>query len=521
MTDLRADTVIIGAGVAGLTTALQLARGRQLAQGSEQAQGSRRCVVLSAGPLQPQHCTSSVSATAWAQGGIAAAVGPDDHPTLHAQDTIAAGAGLGDEHVARAITAAAPQAIDWVAGLGAAFDREDDGALRLGLEGAHGRHRIVHADGDGTGRELLRALVRAARAHEGITVLEGARAQRILLDANGHVQGLVVRAGGRTRVLAAGQVVLATGGVGGLYAQTTNPLGSRGQGLAMAARVGARMRDMEMVQFHPTALDVGADPMPLISEALRGAGALLVLDDGQPLLADPLAPRDVVSRAVHAARSAGQGVFLDARQSITPDIDIRFPTVAATCRTMGIDPTADLIPVGAAAHYHMGGVAVDLRGRSSVPGLWAVGEVASTGLHGANRLASNSLLEGLVCGRWVAEDLCSSLADGGRAPAAPANRPLPAHPTLRRLSPQNLMELRRLMSQHVAVERDGVGLRQALSCLGGRVGDAGVEFVDDVTLVAFLVTQSALRREGSLGAHTRTDETHEENCRTSQVSYAA
>ena len=498
--------VIVGSGLAGLLTALQLA--------------PAPCVVLTTGPL------GSDSSTGLAQGGIAAALAPGDSPALHALDTLAAGAGLTDPAVAERITAAAAEAVGHLAGLGTRFDRDPDGTLMLGLEGAHRRHRIVHAGGDATGREVLRALVTATRRTPSVTVLEHTRALRILAE-DGAVLGIVVsHRGGPPTVLHTGQVVLATGGVGGLYEHSTNPAASRGQGLALAARAGATLRDVELVQFHPTALDTGIAPMPLVSEAVRGAGARLVDERGHDLAGDPLAARDVVARAVAEQLRDGGRVYLDTRE--VPDFAGRFPTVTAACRATGIDPARDLVPVRPAAHYHMGGVAVDRHGRTDVSGLWAVGEVASTGLHGANRLASNSLLEAAVSARWVAQDLAGHRPlrrTSARLPS-PAWHPSPAHPSPAwHSSParhatsdlasgpgptidnpasraMDLGELRSVVSGAVGLLRDGATLAAAVDRLHA-AHRAAPE--DDDALVALLLATAALRREESRGAHQRTD----------------
>lgn len=453
-------------------------------------------MVLTTGALA-EHTSSDL-----AQGGIAAAVGFGDTPLLHALDTMHAGAGLCEPEVVEAVTAAAPEAIGYLEHLGVEFDRTATGERQLGLEGAHGRHRIVHSGGDATGHAVMRAVVRAVRRTPTITVIENARALR-LVTRGGAVHGVVIDVAGSAEVIETARVVLATGGIGGLFAHTTNPPGSRGQGLALAARAGAVLRDLEMVQFHPTALDVGIDPMPLVSEAVRGAGAVLRDEEtGARLLADDLAARDVVSRAVAAH---GGRVLLDTTEALGPHVDARFPTVAASCRAAGIDPATTPIPVRPAAHYHMGGVQVDRHGRTTVPGLWAVGEVASTGLHGANRLASNSLLEAVVCGGWVAEDL---LGPGGTAPettsigsdlpAMPLSHPSPT-------PPHELAALRELMSSHLGVTRTTGGLEDLRRLTARRIARAGADVIDDATLVAFLLTISALRRTESLGAHQRLD----------------
>ncbi|GAB4066372.1 L-aspartate oxidase [Ancylobacter sonchi] len=470
--------VVIGGGIAGLSTALRLA-----------ATGLKVTLAV-AGPLGAKDSLHS-AATFWAQGGIAAALGADDRPDLHAIDTLTAGAGLSEPDVARRVAGAAPAAIDWLVSLATPFDRDAGGALALGLEAAHSRRRIVHAEGDGTGRVVLQTLITAVRACPSITLMEGARATALIKDAQGRIAGVALRdAEGQAFDLAARAVVLATGGLGALYASTTNPLGATGSGLALAARAGAVMRDMEFVQFHPTAIACGADPMPLATEALRGEGARLINDRGERFMTDipgaELAPRDVVARAIFAELAAGRRVVLDARLK---DVERRFPGVVALCRANGLDPLRDPIPVRPAAHYHMGGVEVDAIGRTALPGLWACGEVAATGLHGANRLASNSLLEALAYASWIAADIAGearAISTPGAPPAIPAIAPPP--------SPA----LRQLMDRQVGVVRERAGLSDAVATLAG-AGD------DDAARVALMIATLALARTESRGGHFRAD----------------
>ncbi|HEY1944170.1 MAG TPA: L-aspartate oxidase, partial [Roseiarcus sp.] len=430
--------------------------------------------------------------TAWAQGGLAAAIGEDDSADLHAADTLAAGDGLCDERIARRYSAAAPAAIEALTALGVRFDRLADGRFGLGLEAAHSRRRIVHAGGDATGRELLRALAEAARRTPSIQFLEGVEARRLIVE-DGVVCGVAARGAGGDLVFATQAVVLATGGVGALYDVSTNPLGGVGQGLALAARAGARLADLEFVQFHPTALDVGARPAPLVSEAVRGEGAILVDDSGERFMTDvpggELAPRDVVARAVWRRAKEGRRVFLDARRALGPSFAARFPAIAAICAQHGIDPSRDLVPIQAAEHFHMGGVEVDGAGRSSLAGLWACGEVACTGLHGANRLASNSLMEAAVFAKWVAEDI------DGAAPVSRAVRPVlgPSTPS------QNAFQVRSILSRAAGVERNAEELRRGISALLPLAAAA------DSAAVALAICVAALRREESRGAHARTD----------------
>ena len=465
--------VVVGAGVAGLSLALRLA--------------PRPVTLVTAVPL------GFGTATGWAQGGIAAAIGADDAPDLHAADTEAAGAGLSEPEVALRVASAAPGLIAWLVEKGIGFDRDAEGALALGLEAAHGRRRIVRARGDATGRAVLEGLVRAVTATPSIEVLV-ASARALMQDSNGAVRGVVCERDGASFRLPARAVVLATGGIGGLYASTTNPLGATGQGLLLGARAGALLRDLEFVQFHPTAIAAGSDPMPLATEALRGEGARLVDQHGAPVMAGisggDLAPRDVVARAIFQAQSRGARVTLDARAARVAE---RFPTVAGLCAQAGIDPARQPIPVRPAAHYHMGGILVDAAGRSSVPGLYACGEVASTGLHGANRLASNSLLEALAYSVWIAEALATEDAPISRGAAMPEARPA-------RAGVDALAEVRWVMEADVGVVRDSVGLARAAARLS-HLADQGSE----AALTGLMIAVSALSRRESRGAHWRAD----------------
>ena len=341
--------VIIGAGIAGLMTALHLA--------------PRPVLLVSKGLVGAE------GSTLWAQGGLAAAIGVDDGADLHAADTLAAGDGLCDRQVVQRFTEAAPGAIEALVRLGVGFDYEAGGGLALGLEAAHSRRRIVHAGGDATGREIMRALVAAARRTRSIEILEGVEARR-LLAADNRVRGVVAVGARGAAILASDRIVIATGGVGGLYEFSTNPRGSFGQGLALAAHAGAEMADLEFVQFHPTALDGLARPAPLVSEAVRGEGAILIDETGERFMAGvagaELAPRDVVARTIWRRLGEGHRVYLDARGALGERFATRFPLIAELCAQAGIDPAREPIPVRPAAHYHMGGVAVDAEGRSSI-----------------------------------------------------------------------------------------------------------------------------------------------------------
>lgn len=486
----KQDILIIGAGVAGLYTALKLA--------------PRPVTVVTARPL------GEGASSPWAQGGMAAAVGSDDTPNLHLADTVGAGAGLVDPEAAHVLVTAGPAAVEDLQRYGVKFDKNADGSFKLGREAAHCRNRIVHATGDQAGAAIMDALIHAAQKSDHITILERIVIEDLLVDDNGAVGGALAYdvARGERVLMKAGATVLATGGLGGLFAVTTNPVQAQGHGLAFAARAGALIRDPEFVQFHPTALDIGADPAPLATEALRGEGAELVNRDGRAFMGDyhvkrDLAPRDVVARAVEAERRAGRGAFLDARDAVGAMFPEAFPTVFAACRAAGIDPRTELMPVAPAAHYHMGGVATDLDGRASVDGLFAVGEVASTGVHGANRLASNSLLEAVVFGARIADILCEDEIPAPVNPRAPEDRlALPPKP-----APAAIMKrMRRAMSEGCALLRSEESLNGVLDVFDD-INEVGVmtSGLRSALIAAELIVQGALSREESRGGHYRTD----------------
>ncbi len=494
---IASDVVVVGSGVAGLTAALGLL--------------PRRVTVLTKTEL-------AGGSSRWAQGGVAAAMGLDDSPGLHAEDTVAAGAGLGDRAVIDALTAEGPERIRRLMELGARFDRGLDGGLLLGREGAHSRRRILHAGGDATGHEMVRALIAEVRRHPRVELHEWVFALD-LVTAGERVVGVLARhPSGRTVFHRGRAVVLATGGFGQLYERTTNPVEATGDGLAMAARAGARLADLEMVQFHPTALDAGGglESLPLVTEALRGEGAILVDENGERFMLGvcpraELGPRDVVARAIRSRQQAGREVFLDASQAVGAAFPQRFPTVWESCRGLGLDPRRQPIPVTPAAHYAMAGIAVDLQGRSSLPGLWACGEVTATGVHGANRLASNSLLEALVFGARVADDL------GGQAGLEAAPR-VPSEEVVWRETQDRgevgdaeraRAEIRRIMWQHVGLERHSRGLEKALARLdrvaAPRPDSTRAGETRNLLTLGRLVAAAALARRESRGAHYRTD----------------
>lgn len=479
--------IVIGGGIAGLATALRLA--------------PMPVVLITASPL------GSGAATALAQGGIAAALGDDDHPRLHADDTLAAAAGLGDAEVAQRVAGAGPAAIAWLLEQGIGFDLSGDGnEIALGLEAAHSRRRIVHAGGDRTGRRVIDGLTSAVRATPSIEILDG-RVIDLAMTANGRAAGVVwLPANGRqasdSALLPGRGVVLAAGGIGGLYAHTTNPVAAIGTGLALAARAGAVLRDLEFVQFHPTAVTIGQDPMPLATEALRGEGAILVNARGERFMEGvpgaELAPRDIVANAVFRQIAAGERVFLDTRPALSKTVHTRFPGFSALCASGGLDPACEPIPIRPAAHYHMGGIKVGASGQTTVPGLWACGEVASTGLHGANRLASNSLLEAVAQSAWIAEDI------KGNAGLETGH----LKPMLRTPSPGQIhASLRRQMDHDVGVVRDAVGLQRAVRGFWSALKEAHTRPAEgpDAVLAALLIAVSAERRRESRGAHQRAD----------------
>ncbi|MCK1385694.1 L-aspartate oxidase [Bradyrhizobium sp. 21] len=484
------DVVIVGGGLAGLFCALKLA--------------PRPVRLISAAPL------GQGASSAWAQGGIAAAVADGDTPEAHAADTIAVGGGIVDETVALGIAREAAPRIHDLLAYGVPFDRDLEGRLAVGREAAHSARRIVHVQGDGAGAAIIAALSDAVRRTPSIRLIEGFVAEALLTE-DGAVTGLQLRQAGnsaaRPVLLASRAVVLATGGIGHLYSVTTNPPEASGSGLAIAARAGALIADPEFVQFHPTAIMVGRDPAPLATEALRGEGATLINRHGERFMAArhplaELAPRDIVARGVFAEIAAGRGAFLDARQALGTRFAAKFPTVHASCIAAGIDPATQAIPIAPAAHYHMGGIAVDARGRSSIDGLWAGGEVSSTGAHGANRLASNSLLEAVVYAARIADDIA------GRTIPSPARLP-DALVTSRAGAPDAaaVKRLRTTMGAHVGVIRDGDGLAEAVRSFAALEREATSIAVRNIATSALLVAASAWNRRESRGAHFRSDHT--------------
>jgi len=484
----RGGVVIVGAGLAGLFTALKLA--------------PLPVTVISAARF------GEGASSLWAQAGIAAAIAEGDSPEQHAADTIRAGAGIVDEKIAHLLACEARNRVEDLLRYGVPFDKDLEGRFSLGREAAHGQNRILHVKGDTAGRAIMAALVEAARRTPSITVLEGFAASDLVVH-DARVKGVeLTAADGRVFILPACGVVLATGGIGQLYAITTNPREARGEGIAIAARAGAVIADAEFVQFHPTAINIGRDPAPLATEALRGEGALLINARGERFMRavhddGELAPRDVVARAVYREIVSGRGAFLDCRP-LGAKLKEHFPTVFASCIAAGVDPTREPIPVAAAAHYHMGGILTDARGRSTVGALWACGEVASTGAHGANRLASNSLLEAVVFGARVADDIAASL------PAAETEHRLEPHASRATAhggdSTKAEQALRLAMTAGVGVIRDETSLGRALGTIMALEGEScGDRRLANMLTTAKLIAAAALLRKESRGAHFRTD----------------
>ncbi len=501
---VETDVVVVGSGIAGLTTALHLSR-----------ESSLRVLLVTKDVL-------AAGSTRWAQGGIAAALGLGDSPDQHFADTIVAGAGVCDERAVRTLVREGPAAVRELAQMGARFDLALDGELSLTREGGHHRDRIAHAGGDATGAEIERALLTRVLDATGVEVIEHALLLDLLTTPTGEVAGLTLHVMGEGErdgvgAVRARAVVLATGGIGQVYASTTNPSVSTGDGVAAALRAGAVVRDLEFVQFHPTVAWLGPrsrGQQPLVSEAVRGEGAFLVDDAGERFmrgqheLAD-LAPRDVVAKAIlRRMRATGaEHVWLDARHFGAEKWRVRFPTIYATLLALGVDPVTDLIPVVPACHYASGGVRTDPSGESSVRGLFVCGEAACTGVHGANRLASNSLLEGLVFGHRIAATLIARLGVPA-PPAAALASPPPAGALLREAARPQLQQL---MTRDAGVLRDDKGLTLATEGLAALVdldgGEPGTEAWETTNLltVAAALTVAALRRTETRGTHWRDD----------------
>ncbi|MGR1582886.1 L-aspartate oxidase [Thalassobius sp. S69A] len=482
--------IIVGAGLGALYAALDLAP---------------MPVVM----ISPEILGEGAS-SAWAQGGVAAAMALKDSPQSHATDTQRAGAGTVDLAVAERVTQEAREHILDLTQLGTPFDRDENGGYVLSREAAHSFARVVRVKGDQAGAEIMKALIAQVRETASVQVLEGVMASGLEVQ-DGTVTGVEIESSGADRsqpiLLRGPAVLLAGGGSGGLFKLTTNPPRIRGQVIGMAARAGAMIADPEFVQFHPTAIDMGEDPAPLATEALRGEGAILINRHGTRFMLEAhpdaeLAPRDIVARAIFAQTQAGNRPMLDTRDALGADILDQFPSVAEACARAGIDPATQPIPVAAAAHYHMGGIDTDPEGHSSLTNLWVCGEASSTGLHGANRLASNGLLEALVYARHCAKGIRAALP--GERQADPVTLHFePGGPT----PPSEAIDtLRRCMTNNVGVVRDADGLRQALRIIDQLERDhPECPCFINMTATATLITAAALMRQESRGAHCRRD----------------
>jgi L-aspartate oxidase len=485
---IHTDFLVVGAGVAGLRAAIELA-------------AAGRVLVVAKDSLKE-------SSSEYAQGGIAVALSDEDDVRLHEADTIAAGDGLCNPEAVRTLVEEGPARIEELIGWGAEFDREGS-RLLFAREGAHSRSRVLHSHGDSTGREIARTLYQKAASLEAVTFQSFAAVVDLLMSEAGVAGALALNeAGGRLLPIRAKAVLLATGGLGHIYRDTTNPDVATGDGVAAAWRAGAVLSDLEFVQFHPTALHLAGAPRFLLSEALRGEGAVLLNAKGERFMerAHPmkeLAPRDVVSRSIvdEMRREGSPHVYLDLSHHGPAFVKKRFPRIHATCLHYGLDLDRSAAPVLPAAHYAMGGVWTDLEGRTTLPGLWAAGEVASTGVHGANRLASNSLLEGVVFGARAGQAMLNARAVGGRVrPAA-----LPAAPQIQ------VERLRELAWEHIGLIRSGQALSRFSATMeslpesaAGELTRASIELAN-IRTVAWLIARAALAREESRGAHWRTD----------------
>ncbi|MDA9004649.1 L-aspartate oxidase [Amylibacter sp.] len=490
MEEKQHNVLIIGAGLAGLYAALSLA--------------PRPVTIVSPKPL------GFDASSAWAQGGVAAAMDERDTPEAHAQDTVMAGDGIVDSDIATFVTSAAKEHVLELVDVGTPFDRNIDGDFLMSKEAAHSFARVVRVKGDQAGAAIMRTLVKEVLSTPSITVLQGATALDLIVKNNEMCGVVILENAKNPYIIQAKSYLMAAGGAGSLFMKTTNPPTVRGLALGMAARAGAQIADAEFVQFHPTAIDLGLDPAPLATEALRGEGAILVNKDGVQFMKNihkdaELAPRDIVARAIFHEHQNGNKPVLDTRNAIGSNIISQFPSVSEACLKSGIDPVKQTIPVVPAAHYHMGGVATDINGKSSIKGLWISGEASSTGLHGANRLASNGLLEALVYAATAANGIIQAIENKeyheyDKTLIAP------------KIGSENIdekiiLDLRNAMSDWVGVIRTGKDITKALRFikqLDIKYGGKSTNF-DNMLAAATLIAAAAYIREESRGGHYRKD----------------
>ncbi len=476
------DVIVIGAGSAGLMAAISLAP---------------LTVLLISDNLPEQEQTASH----WSKGGIAAPISEEDSPEKHIEDTMTASCGFADRNVVSHYVNMAPELIDYLIKIGVNFDYSNNGKIYLGREGSHSLHRVLTANRDSFGLELMRVLTKNLYNSNHITHLSGAKVVSLLKE-NGTVNGVKIKYAGGEKDIKSSAVILATGGIGALYARTTNPPCSKGYGIAMAFEVGAKCKNLEFVQFHPTAINCELEPLPMISEALRGAGAKITNSSGQRFMSDihemaELAPRDIVCRAIEDQIIAGEKIYLDIK-----GLTQKYPSALKACKRAGINPEKEKIPITTAAHYHMGGVYIDYKtGETSVKGLWACGEVACTGMHGANRLASNSLLEALITGRLCAKNIISSL---GKSRIKEVEKNIKLSPYIFAPPPEE-MEIKKIMTDNVGVYRNNNMLQQSIDKLIQMGKGAKNRDIYLCSLTARLIASSALERKNSIGAHFRTD----------------